>query len=145
MHPVLRNILGVLAGLIIGSAVNMSIISLSAVIIPPPEGADVSTMEGLQAALPLFQPKHFIMPFLAHAIGTIVGAALAALIAGSRKMLMAYLVGVFFLIGGIANVLMLPAPFWFDCLDLLLAYFPMAWFGGRLVGGHKRKSNRLSA
>ncbi len=37
-------------------------------------GADVTTTEGLRAALPLFEPKHFIMPFLAQALGTFTAA-----------------------------------------------------------------------
>jgi hypothetical protein len=38
-----------------------------------------------------------------------------------------------FLLGGIANVAMLPAPLWFSALDLLLAYLPMAWLGHTIV------------
>ena len=51
MNPILRNILAILAGLIIGSIVNMGIIMISGSIIPPPDGADVTTMEGLQASM----------------------------------------------------------------------------------------------
>src|SRR5690606_40560173 len=54
--------------------VNMSIIMISGSIIPPPEGADTTTTEGLKAAMHLFEPKHFLLPFLAHALGTLVGA-----------------------------------------------------------------------
>ena len=82
----------------------------------------------------LFGPQNFIMPFLAHALGTLAGAFLAALLAGSRKMMLALLVGVFFLIGGIMNVFMLPSPVWFTIVDLGLAYIPMGWLGGRLAG-----------
>jgi len=60
MHPTLRGILALLAGIVVGSIVNMSIIMLSGSIIPPPEGIDTSTMEGLEKALPLFGPKHFL-------------------------------------------------------------------------------------
>ena len=64
MNPILRNILAVIAGIVIGSVVNMSLITVSGSIIPPPEGTDLSTQEGLQAAMPFFEPKHFIFPFL---------------------------------------------------------------------------------
>jgi hypothetical protein len=83
----------------------------------------------------LFQPKHFIMPFLAHAIGTLIGAFIAALIAGSHKMNFAIVIGIFFLIGGIMSVFMLPSPVWFNILDLVVAYIPMAWIGGKLAMG----------
>lgn len=59
----IKNILAVLAGCILGSVVNMGIITVSGSIIPPPDGADVTTMEGLKASIHLFQPKHFIFPF----------------------------------------------------------------------------------
>ncbi len=133
MNPILRNIVAVIAGVIFGSAVNMGIIMISGSIIPPPDGADVTTMEGLKAAMHLFQPKHFIMPFLAHALGTFAGAFLAGKIAVNHKMKFALGIGVFFLIGGIASVFMLPSPTWFTVLDLAGAYIPMAFIAGRLV------------
>lgn len=133
MNPILRNILALLAGLIIGSLVNMGIITISGSIIPPPEGADVTTMEGLQAAMHLFKPKNFIMPFLAHALGTLVGAFVAAKIAFSRKIQIAMIIGLLFLIGGITNSFLLPSPLWFTLLDVLVAYIPMAWIGHHLT------------
>jgi len=110
MNPIVRNILAVIAGLVVGGAVNMGIIMISGSIIPPPEGVDNTTMEGLKAGMHLFQPKHFILPFLAHALGTFVGALLAAIIAATHKMKFALSIGIFFLVGGIANVIMLPSP-----------------------------------
>lgn len=63
MNPIIRNILAVVVGAVIGSVVNMGIILISGHIIPPPNGADVTTMEGLKVSIHLFQPKHFILPF----------------------------------------------------------------------------------
>jgi len=133
MNPILRNILAVIAGLVIGSAVNMFFISLNGPIIPLPEGADVSTMEGLKESMNLFEPKHFIFPFLAHAVGTLVGAFIAAKIAATHKFKFAMAIGVLFLIGGIINVINLPAPNWFSALDLIAAYIPMGWLGAKLA------------
>ena len=113
MNPIVRNILAVIAGIILGSGVNMGIITISGSIIPPPEGADVTTMEGLKSAMHLFEPKHFILPFLAHALGTLFGALCTGLIAINHKMKLAFFIGVFFLIGGVINVFMLPSPTWF--------------------------------
>lgn len=129
MHPILRNILAVVAGIVVGSIVNMALISVSGTIIPPPNGADVTTTEGLQATMHLFEPKHFLFPFLAHALGTFAGAFLAASIAASHKFKFAMAIGVFFLAGGIASVFMLPSPVWFTVLDLMVAYLPMAFAG----------------
>lgn len=134
MHPIVRNILAVIAGIIVGSIVNMGLVSISGSIIPPPPGADMTTPEGVKAAMPLMETKHFIFPFLAHALGTLVGAFTAAKIAATRKMTFALVVGIFFLIGGIAAVFLIPAPTWFAVLDLVVAYLPMAYLGGKLAG-----------
>lgn len=74
------------------------------------------------------------MPFLAHAIGTLAGAILTALLAKKPlKPIAPLLIGVFFMIGGILNILILPSPLWFSMTDLVIAYLPMAWLGFYLV------------
>ena len=133
MNPVVKNILAVIAVIVVGSIVNMGIIMISGSIIPPPEGADITTMEGLKASIHFFEPKHFIFPFLAHALGTLVGAVIATKIAATRKMTMALLVGLFFLIGGTANIAMLGGPMWFTALDIIVAYMPMGYLGYTLA------------
>lgn len=133
MNTTVKNILGVIAGVVVGGSVNMGIILISGSVIPPPEGADVTTMEGLEASMHLFEPKHFLMPFLAHALGTLVGAYIAALIASTKKMYFALGVGAWYLLGGTINVLMLPSPTWFTCVDLIGAYIPMAYLAGKLA------------
>ena len=141
MPKLLRNILAVLAGVVLGSVVNMLIIRFGPSLIPPPAGVDLSTPEGLAAGIALFEPRHFVTPFLAHALGTFVGALVAYLVAGSHKARFAWAIGVLFLCGGIAACFMIPAPVWFMALDLLVAYLPMAWLaiwlGGRL--GHPKR------
>jgi len=142
MKQIGNYILAVTLGLVLGSLVNMGIILMSSSLIPPPEGADVTTMEGLQASIHLFEPKHFLMPFLAHALGTFFGAFVAAFIAKTKKMIMAMIVGVFFLIGGVTNAFMIPSPIWFLALDLLGAYLPTAYLGEKL-GNRKRSGIKI--
>ena len=125
----LKALLAVIAGLIVGSVVNMGLITISADVIAPPSGADMTTAEGIKAALPLLEPKHFLFPFLAHAIGTLSGAFVAAKIAPRSGWIPPMTVGAFFFIGGVMAARMIPAPTWFIALDLLLSYFPMAWIG----------------
>ena len=133
MNKIARNVLAVITGIILGSVVNMGIIMLQGSFIALPEGVDVTNTESLQSSIHLFEPKHFIFPFLAHAIGTLVGAYLSARIAASHKMKFALGIGIFFLIGGISMVFMIPSPIWFAILDLSLAYIPMGWLSGRLA------------
>jgi hypothetical protein len=134
----LRNVLAIVAGLVVGGIVNMALISVSPSIIPPPAGVDVSQADSLRQSIHLFEPWHVIMPFLAHALGTLAGALAAWLIAATYKSRFAYAIGVIFLCGGIAASFMIPAPAWFIALDLLAAYLPMAWLATR-IGGLIRK------
>ena len=133
MNPIFKNILAVLLGLIVGSVVNMAIITMSGSVIPPPNGADVTTAEGLKATMHLFEPKHFIFPFLAHAVGTFAGALTTALIAFNHKMKLALVIGAFFLFGGIVMIFTLPSPIWFSLADAVLAYIPMAYLAAKIA------------
>ena len=127
MPRLLRSVLALLAGIVVGSAVNMALILLSPSLIGPPAGVDVTTAEGLSQGMHLFEPRHFVMPFVAHALGTFAGALAAYLIAANHKPALAYAIGVVFLCGGIAACFMVPAPKGFVVLDLRAAYLPMAW------------------
>ena len=133
MNPIVRNILAVIAGWFIGSIVNMGLIAVSGSVIPPPVGVDTSDLESLKTGMHLFEAKHFIFPFLAHALGTLVGAFVAAKLGTTRKMTLALVIGFVFMLGGIAMITMVPSPTWFMVLDLVVAYFPMAWLGGILA------------
>lgn len=81
----------------------------------------------------LLQAKHYLAPFLAHALPSFIGGALAAWLAAGRKMAMALAVGTHHRAVGIAAAIMIPVPAWFILSDLGLAYLPMAWLGGNLV------------
>lgn len=129
MPNALRIALALIAGLVVGGGVNMALIMLGPSLIPPPPGADMTTAEGLQAAMPLLEPKHFLVPFLAHAVGTLVGALVGSLLTASRRAVVAYAVGAVFLCGGVAASFMIPAPTWFEVLDVVVASLPMAWLG----------------
>jgi hypothetical protein len=135
IKKMLRTSLAVLLGLLLGSAVNMSLILVGGHLIPPPAGADVTTLQGLQASIHLFQVQHFIFPFLAHALGSLMGALIAVKIAKQAQLICAMIVGLLFLLGGISMVVQLPAPLWFNVVDLVLAYLPMAWLGYALGRG----------
>jgi hypothetical protein len=132
MKTIVRGILAVIVGVVVGEAVNMALILLGPHVVPPPPGVDMTTAEGLRASIHLLEPRHFIFPFLAHALGTCVGATAAFLIAASHRSIYAYAVGVISLAGGVAATFMFPAPTWFVMLDLVAAYIPMAWIGTRV-------------
>ncbi len=135
MNPIVKNILAVIVGIVVGGIVNSALVNIGPMVVPLPEGADVSSMEALANSMKLFTPVNFLFPFLAHAVGTLVGAFLAAKIAASHKMKLAIGIGFLFLLGGITAAAMLGGPVWFVVVDLVLAYIPMGFLGGKLAGG----------
>ena len=99
----------------------------------PIEGLDPNDMKALAKVMPSLSAKYFIFPFLAHALGTLIGAIVTGLIAASHKMKFSLAIGALFLLGGIAVSFILPAPIWFIACDIIIAYIPMAWLGGLIV------------
>jgi len=129
-NKIVRNIAAVLLGIIIGSIVNMSIIKLGSLLVAVPEGVNPEDFESIKRHFHLYEPKHFIVPILAHGIGTLCGAFVATKIALSRKKMFAIIIGLWFLLGGSMMVYLLPnQPQWVIICDLVLAYLPMSWVG----------------
>lgn len=131
---VIRNIIAVIAGIIVGSITNSGIIVIGHQLIPPPVDIAEQSIEGMAEIMSQMTAQDFIFPFLAHAIGTLIGAYVAARIATSSHMRLALTVGMFFLFGGIYMVYMLAGtPVWFAIVDIVLAYIPMAYLGYRIA------------
>ena len=144
MNTLLRNTLGIVLGVIIGGAVNGGLITIGPMIVPPPDGVDMTSVEGMSAGMHLLGPANFAVPFLAHALGTFVGGLVAYFVAASQKTKVVYFIGVFYLIGGIVASTMIPAPLWFILLDLIVAYLPMAWLALKLVRLRQRNDPAIA-
>lgn len=132
----LRGATAALLGLITGAALNMGLLYAGMAVFPAPEGVDISKIETINENIHRYSVGQLLVPFAAHALGTLVGAFIAASIAATphSRRRAALLVGFFFLLGGIDMVFRIPnAPLWFDVLDLGIAYIPMAVLGWRLA------------
>ena len=133
LHIIKRTIIIVLS-IFIGAQVNGAFLTLGTNLIPPPEGCNLNTMDGLKAAVPFLGAKHYLFPFFAHAIGTLISALLITRFLKSQQFVFAMMAGVLFLIAGISMVIMLPGtPSWFILVDLIGAYIPMAYLGYKLA------------
>jgi hypothetical protein len=131
MNPIIRNILAIILGWASGSLVNMGLIQTGHKIYPI-EGLDPNDMDALANIMPTLSYEYFIFPFLAHALGTLVGGIVAYKIAAIYKMKFALVIGVLFFIGGVLVNYLIPGPKWFAATDILVAYIPMAWIGGKI-------------
>ena len=134
MNPLMKNLLASFAGFIVMMAVNMGLIMLFGNIFSPPEGVNPNDVNSINNNLHRYTVFQLIMPFLAHAGGTLVGTLTAAKIANSHKMLIVMILAAVHFTGGAMMVSMLSnSPLWFNVLDLGVAYFPMAWLGYKLA------------
>ena len=125
MKQIFKNIGIVILGIIIGMIVNMGLIIIGGMIFPLSE-----SFEPMNAIN--WEFKYFIFPFLAHSIGTLSGAFIVSKISRNSHIIMPLIVGLYFLLGGLYMITILPAPTWFISLDLILCYIPMALLGWKI-------------
>jgi hypothetical protein len=131
----IRNIIVIVLGVFVAGFVNTLIIENGHHLMTVPEGFTFSDPENLKNGLVDLAPKFFIIPFLAHAVGTFIGALIAALLGSGNKKRNAYAISIAFMVGGIIMVYTLEAPLWFEITDLALAYLPMGFLAGKIAGG----------
>ena len=131
---ILKRTLLIFLSIFIGAQLNGALINLGTNLIPPPEGCNLNSIEGLKAAAPFLEAKHYLFPFLAHALGTLISALLIARFLKTQQLFYSLAAGMLFLMGGVAMVIMLPGtPLWFILLDLIGAYIPMAYLGYKIA------------
>lgn len=107
--------------------------------LPPPVGVDPNDIASINAHIREYSFAQLMVPFCAHAAGSLVGAYFGALIAASHKLVVAFSIGALFLIAGCYMVYLISSsPLWFSALDLCVAYLPMSWLGWRLATASKR-------
>jgi len=126
MKIVINSIVLIIA-IVVGMIINMLIVKYGVLLISNPEGYDNTSMEAMQNTFHLLQPKHYVIPWLAHAFGAFTGALIVFNFSKSNMFYLALSVCVLFFIGGVIMVVALPSPIWFTVLDLGFAYLPMAW------------------
>lgn len=131
---IVKSILAIIVGVVIGSVVNGGIIFLSNAIFGAPEGMDLFDAESVKAHADKLTTANFVGTLLAHQLGTLVGSFVAAKIAPAGKMIFAIVIGAWFLLGGLYAISLIPAPIWFVVADLVL-YIPLAFTGGKLALG----------
>ncbi|WP_338759870.1 hypothetical protein [Massilia sp. METH4] len=139
MRQLLSTLLAFIAGCCAGLAVGAAILAMAGLPLPLPEEGSLLA-ERFIAAMAV--PGSMAYPALlaAHAAGAFAGAAVAARLAPGHGLISALAIGFTFLSAGIASVLVLDAPFWFQVLDLNLAFGPMAWLGWRVASAPVRRA-----
>ena len=124
-----RTILAVLAGLIVGNLAIMGLHYLGMYFYPLPEGTNMGDMNAIAEYMKIASLGSLLMLMFAHIGGTFIAGIAAALL--YKEMYVAYIVGGFFTIMGIWNLYLLPHPIWFNFEAIL--YLPAAIYGFNLV------------
>jgi hypothetical protein len=127
-----RSILAVLAGIVVGIALILLGHFLSSFIYPMPPGLDWKDHEAVAAWVATLPDSAFVLVLLSHALGPLGGGFVAAWIGRRARLVHALIVGAFFLVGGIMDLQDLPHPHWYAVAEYLI-YLPAACAGALLA------------
>lgn len=135
-----RNTLAVVAGLFLGSCVNMALVMLnSSVLYPMPEGADMNDPAAMNAWVATLPDTAFGVVLAAHLGQSFVGAWIVARFAARRQLALALLIGGLTALGSAINMVSLsaaPVWMWIDVpLCVAVAYGAWKMQAGRPAPG----------
>ncbi|MFZ1457304.1 MAG: hypothetical protein WAT22_18690 [Saprospiraceae bacterium] len=133
MSPIFKNILVVILAIAAGMIAMMAGHQISNVILPPPEGMDVSNMESFVANAHKLTTGHWILALLSHAFGPLVSGFIVAKYSAAHHRQLLWIVAGAWIIAGVLNLMAIHHPLWFKIADILM-YVPMTFIGAKLSG-----------
>lgn len=128
----LRNILGIIIGLIVSSLFLIAILFIGWSIYPLPDQVEFlrpRTYEHLDRNI---YPGTYIFEILSYIISTFFGGMAVALVVRLAKPAYATLIGIIFFLLVLTKFILIPHPTWFNIISVL-PILPMGYFGGKLV------------
>jgi hypothetical protein len=129
---ILWNIGLTIACYVIAAMLMMAFLFLNLAIFPMPDGVKMEDQENFNKYVASLPPTAHAVVLFSHFIGPFVGCLLAARFAAYRSVIPAVIIGVLFLVGGIANWKMLQLSPLFALLDFPL--YPLAAYLGIWLG-----------
>lgn len=124
----LKKILAVVAGIIVGSICVWAVETLNHVLYPYPEGMKPGDMEGFKAYIETLPFLGKFMVIIGYALGALVSGFIATKISKDGKPTAALICGVIFLFFTIYNMTVLPTPIWFWILGILVWILVLAGY-----------------
>ncbi len=128
----LRNIAGIIVGLIVASLFLAAILFVGWSIYPLPEQVEFlrpRTYEHLDRNI---YPGTYIFEILSYIVSTFFGGMAVALVVKLAKPAYATLIGIIFFVLVLVKFILIPHPTWFNIVAVL-PILPMGYFGGKLV------------
>lgn len=133
----IRSVVAILAGAIVGGILVFGIESAGQLIYPLPEGMDLGDSEAMREFVSNAPLSARLVVLLAWFIGPLGGALVAVWIAVGSPMVHALIIGGLFLLADVFNMITLPSPWWFwiagIVLPLLAAYLVGRIYSDRLA------------
>lgn len=130
----LRNLGGVIAGLVVGVVVIAVVEFISAKVYPLPAGIDPADTEAFRLHVAQLPPGAFLFVLAAWGAGSLLGSWTATRIGAARGPARGATVGAVLLAAGIANMLMLPHPAWFWVAAIVITV-SCTFLGARMAAG----------
>ncbi|MGD1318472.1 hypothetical protein [Chryseobacterium sp. 2R14A] len=127
----LRNILAVVAGIITGSICIWLIETLNHILYPFPEGIKPNDIEGFKSYVENLPFLGKFMVIVGYSIGAVVSGFVSTKIAKNGKLTAAAICGIIFMVFTIYNMTVLPTPFWFWILGIVV--WGLVLLGGKLA------------
>lgn len=134
---VLWNVLGVVAGVVVGSVANLALLTLNmTVLFPAPPGMDGTDPAALEAYVAGLPAAALLVVVLAHNAQALIGGWVAARVGASAPVVLGLVIGGLTALGSAYNLATLPGPAWMWAdvpLNLAAGYL-----GGALVAASRR-------
>ncbi len=135
-EPMLRSILAVVSGILVGGFVVFLLELPGHFIHPPPPGMNWNDIEAFKEHAAKAPLAAHICIAIAWTIGPLVGSFLAAFVAGrmGRRAFLAHgiVVGLFFLMADVINLRSIPHPTWLVVVGII-SPLAMSWLGSLLA------------
>jgi len=134
VRQLLRSILAVFVGLLTGGIVIAGIQSINLFTMSTPAPDPFKHPKEFDQFIANAPASMFLVVLLAYIVGPFIGGWVAARLAPSRPIVHGMIIGVFFLLAGISNLMQFTHPLWFAIASMSV-FLPMAflgaWCGGR--------------
>lgn len=125
----LRVVLGVVLGLLIGVVCIAVLETAGHWLHPPPDGLDLTDREALAAHISDAPITALLLVLAAYAAGSLAGGFVSGFVGGQGWRGACLIVGVVLMCFGTLNLVMIPHPIWF-VVAALLCFLPLAFLGG---------------
>ena len=126
-----RKVLGAVVGIAIAVVTVALVEMISHAVFPPPADLDVSDSESLATYMRQAPVGALLLVVAGYLIGTFDGVFIGALIGRGKPAAYAALIGLLMLVATIANLIMIPHPFWFQAAAVI--GIPLAALAGMLA------------